>query len=174
MIRTATTKSRANTVPKLSKNAISDIALVILFLHPHRFSWLSSFTSHVGRAGNNHFPPLISLIYHKPLMFPQTLQPRPLLGEISRCCAAKKGSSHGNNNPLCVFTGEEASLEAHVAYLDPRPFCSCPITTSVLLMQLLGGWFREAPAVPTASPAYYYHVPSLSKLGTRWIWVQAG
>lgn len=91
----------------------------------------------MGRAGNGHFSPLISLVYHKPLMFHQMLQPRALSGQISRCCTSKKGSSHENDDPVCVFTGEEASSEAHVAYLGHIILLERP-KTSMQHILLLG------------------------------------
>lgn len=76
-------------------------------------------------------------------MFHQMLQPRPLSGQISRCCAAKKGTSHENDDPLCVFTGEEASSEAHVAYLGHIILLERP-KTSMQHILLLGHNYLSA------------------------------
>jgi len=70
-------------------------------------------------------------------MFHQMLQPRALSGQISRCCTSKKGSSHENDDPVCVFTGEEASSEAHVAYLGHIILLERP-KTSMQHILLLG------------------------------------
>lgn len=185
MIQTAATKSRENTVPNLSKNAIPDIALSFFFSigtdssssHPSPLTW-----AELEMATSLPSSPW-STISHS--CFIRCYSPGPFQGRSQGAAHPRREAPMKTMTPS-VFLQARKQAQRHMWLIwgtsyyqkDPRPacstFCSWAITTSVLLMQIAGGWFRKVPAVPTASPAYYYHVPSLSKLGTQRIWEQAG